>query len=511
MRFIADLHIHSRFSRATSRQLDVPTLHAWARRKGIGLLGTGDCIHPAWLPELKEHLEEAGDGFLRPKADVLRAADAEVPAACEGSPRFVLQTEISNIYKAGDRVRKVHNLIILPDFAAAERLAARLDAIGNIRSDGRPILGLDSRDLLEIALEADPRTIFIPAHIWTPWFSALGSKSGFDSIEECYRDLTPHIQAVETGLSSDPPMNWRVSSLDRFVLVSNSDAHSRSKLGREANLFSCPRTYEGLQAALETGRGLDGTLEFYPEEGKYHLDGHRKCGVRLDPEETRALPDGRCPTCGRKLTVGVLSRVVDLADRDPGVRGAKAKDFESLVSLDTVIGEVLGRGPATKGVQAACVSLLEKLGPELEILRDRPLEDIRRYGPADLDEAIRRIRAREIHALGGYDGEYGTVRVFREGERDAKGRGRGPGLLANTGPAPRPRPKPEAVSDALPDLRARRRLYLCRAGRRVRFGRARETQPSRFLADVERALVADGLPGRPGRRPTSGPIQKTLL
>ena len=429
MSFIADLHIHSRFSRATSKQLDVPTLHAWARRKGIGLLGTGDCIHPAWLPELKEHLEEAGDGLLRPKADLLRAADADVPAACEGSPRFVLQTEISNIYKAGDRVRKVHNLIILPDFAAAERLASRLDAIGNIRSDGRPILGLDSRDLLEIALEADPRTIFIPAHIWTPWFSALGSKSGFDSIEECYRDLTPHIHAVETGLSSDPPMNWRVSSLDRFVLVSNSDAHSPSKLGREANLLSCPRTYEGLRAALETGHGLDGTLEFYPEEGKYHLDGHRKCGVCLEPEETRTLPDGRCPTCGRKLTVGVLSRVVDLADRPLGVRGGKARDFESLVSLDTVIGEVLGRGPATKGVQAVYASMLEELGPELEILRDRPLEDIRRCGPADLDEAIRRIRAREIHAVGGYDGEYGTVRVFREGERDAKLKGRGPGLF----------------------------------------------------------------------------------
>jgi len=447
MRFIADLHIHSRFSRATSKQLDVPNLHAWARRKGVAVLGTGDCIHPAWLPELEEQLVEDGDGLYRARDDVARAADAEVPAACGDGPRFVLQTEISNIYKAGGKVRKVHNLILLPDLAAAARLAARLDAIGNIRSDGRPILGLDSRDLLEIALEADPRSIFIPAHVWTPWFSALGSKSGFDSIEECYRDLTPHVHAVETGLSSDPPMNWRVSSLDRFVLVSNSDAHSPSKLGREANLFDCPMSYDGIRAALETGEGLEGTLEFFPEEGKYHLDGHRKCRVRLAPEETRALPDGRCPECGRKLTVGVMHRVAELADRHAGTRSPRARDFESLVGLDQAVGEVLGRGPATKGVQAVYVSLLDALGSELSILRDVPLEDIRRHGPPDLDEAIRRIRGRGVHVLGGYDGEYGTVRIFREGERDAKARARGRGLFEGS---PHAAPPPPLVAAAAP-------------------------------------------------------------
>jgi uncharacterized protein (TIGR00375 family) len=329
----------------------------------------------------------------------------------------VLQTEISNIYKVGGHVRKVHNLILLPDFDAADRLAARLGAVGNIRADGRPILGLDSRDLLEITLEVDPRAVLIPAHVWTPWFSALGSKSGFDSIEACYRDLTPHVHAIETGLSSDPLMNWRVRGLDPFLLVSSSDAHSPSRLGREASLFDGEPSYEGIRRGLETGTGLLGTLEFFPEEGKYHLDGHRKCGVRLSPEEARSLPDLRCPVCGRPLTVGVLHRVTELADRPPGEEAPRAREFRSLVGLDQVLGEILGRGAATRGVQEAYDRLLAALGPELHILREVPLEDLRRHGPGDLVEAVRRIRAGEIHVLGGYDGEYGTVSIFRPAER----------------------------------------------------------------------------------------------
>ena len=292
--YIADLHIHSKYSRATSRDCDAPHLDFWARRKGIRLLGTGDFTHPAWRAELAEQLVPAEEGLY-----VLRE-EFRLPDRVGGeafAPRFVLSGEISSIYKKGDRVRKVHNLILLPSLEDAENLSHRLEAIGNIHSDGRPILGLDSRDLLEITLDVCPQAVFIPAHIWTPHFSLFGAFSGFDTVEACFGDLTSYIHAVETGLSSDPPMNWRVSALDRFTLVSNSDAHSPARLGREANLLDAGLSYPALARAIQTGEGFAGTVEFFPEEGKYHLDGHRSCQLCLTPAQTAAY-GGRCPVCG---------------------------------------------------------------------------------------------------------------------------------------------------------------------------------------------------------------------
>src|SRR5215470_1782467 len=307
MGFHGDLHVHSKYSRATSRDLDLEHMAWWAARKGIGVIGTGDCVHPAWLTEIRDKLVPAGGGLFRLKPELEAQIWKTLPPACVAPVRFMLSVEISTIYKKADRTRKIHHLIYASDFEAVDRLAASLGRIGNIASDGRPILGLDSRDLLEITLESGQHSYLVPAHIWTPWFAALGSQSGFDSIEECYGDLAPHIFAVETGLSSDPPMNRRVSGLDRFTLVSNSDAHSPPILGREACAFATELDYFAIRRALETGIGYGGTVEFFPEEGKYHLDGHRLCGVRLEPAETRSH-EGLCPACGKPLTVGVLSR-----------------------------------------------------------------------------------------------------------------------------------------------------------------------------------------------------------
>ena len=301
MTFYADLHVHSRFSRATSRNCDLEHLAIWARKKGIGVVGTGDFTHPAWRAELKQQLVPAEPGLFRLRPDLERAVERQLPPACAGgltAVRFMLSVEISTIYKKGEKTRKIHHLVYCPDFGSADRLVAALSRIGNLHSDGRPILGLDSRHLLEMTLESGPGSYLVPAHVWTPWFAALGSKSGFDAVDECYGDLSPHIFAVETGLSSDPPMNWRVSSLDRFRLMSNSDAHSPEKLGREVCVFHTDMDYFALRRALETGEGYGGTLEFFPEEGKYHLDGHRNCNVRLEPDETRRH-QGRCPACGK--------------------------------------------------------------------------------------------------------------------------------------------------------------------------------------------------------------------
>jgi len=438
MRLIADLHIHSRFSRATSRELDFVALHRAALEKGIGLVGTGDFTHPGWLAEIREQLEPAEDGLFRLKPDARRAAEAGLPAACAGEVRFVLEVEVSNIYKRDGRTRKNHNLVFVPSLDAAERFNEKLAAIGNLASDGRPILGLDARHLLEIALETDPLAFLVPAHIWTPWFSLLGSKSGFDSLEECFGDLAKHVFAAETGLSSDPPMNWRVSGLDRLTLISNSDAHSPAKLGREANLLDIELGYEPLLAAVRDRRGYGGTIEFYPEEGKYHLDGHRKCGQRLTPARTREL-GGRCPVCGGLITVGVMSRVEDLADRPPGSRSEGAATFSSLVPLDEIAGAVLGVGAASGRVAALRERVLARVGPELTVLREAPLEEIERGGGPLLAEAVRRVRAGELAIDAGYDGEFGTVRIFAEGERE---RLAGQLSMAGTGreaPAPKRR------------------------------------------------------------------------
>lgn len=415
--FIADLHIHSKYSRATARDCDVAHLAIWAQRKGIAVVGTGDFTHPAWREELQRTLIADGSGLYALRPEVSRQVAAEVPESCRAEVRFLLTAEISTIYKHDGRTRKVHHLLLAPDFETVERIVARLLRIGNLASDGRPILGLSSRNLLQIVLESDPRSALIPAHIWTPWFAVLGSKSGYDAIDACYGDLAPEIFAVETGLSSDPAMNWRVSSLDRFRLLSNSDAHSPSKLGREATCFTCERSYDGIIAALRDGSGYDGTIEFYPEEGKYHADGHLACNQRLTPEQTQRL-DGRCPACGGAITVGVLHRVEALADRPEGCAPpATAGRVRSLIPLAEVLAEVTGRGAATKGVAAHHGRLLSELGPELSILLSTPVDAIGRCGPAALAEAIARLRRGEVLREAGYDGKYGVIRLFRPEER----------------------------------------------------------------------------------------------
>lgn len=413
--YCADLHVHSAFSRATSRECNLAGLAGWAGVKGIDVVGTGDFTHPGWLSILREMLVAAEPGFFRLRGETIPSplpGHPPVPA----SVRFVLSTEISCIYKRHGAVRKVHNLVYVPDMASAERLAARLAGIGNIESDGRPILRLDSRDLLEMVLEEAPGGFLVPAHIWTPWFSLFGSRSGFDTVEECFGDLAPYVFALETGLSSDPAMNRMVSALDRFALISNSDCHSPSRLGREANLFATGFDFFSLRDALKENRceTFRGTVEFFPEEGKYHLDGHRACSVRLVPEETRRL-GGRCPGCGRPLTVGVLHRVLELADRHGPLHAPDAPGFFSLVPLPEVLGEILGAGPGTKGVMGLYSRLVALFGSEFGLLLRAAPEDIREISPL-LAEAVARIRAGRVFRQGGYDGEYGTVRVFGEGE-----------------------------------------------------------------------------------------------
>jgi len=416
--FLADLHIHSHYSRATSKESTPEEYHRWACLKGLGLLGTGDCTHPGWREELRGKLERGDDGLYMLRDDLRDRVEDDLPPSCRKEVRFVPSAEISCIYKKAGRTRKIHILLILPDLEAAERLSEELSKIGNLESDGRPILGLDAKALFEIVLEVSPESLYIPAHIWTPHFSLFGANSGFDAMEECFEELTPHIAALETGLSSDPPMNWRLSALDPFPLVSHSDAHSPKNLAREADVFRAELSYEGLRKALR-GEGEDrllGTLEFYPEEGKYHYDGHRSCGVRWHPRQT-IRAGGICPVCGRKVTVGVLHRVEELADRPEGVRPPSARPYESLVPLPEVIGDALGTGAETKKVQNLYRRLLSRIGPELFILREAPLEDISRVDPL-VAEGVRRVRERELEVLPGYDGEYGKVRVFREGERE---------------------------------------------------------------------------------------------
>ncbi|MFY1587774.1 UvrD-helicase domain-containing protein [Micromonospora sp. WMMD734] len=418
--FVADLHIHSKYSRACSRDLTLPNLGWWARRKGIGVLGTGDFTHPAWYDHLRETLQPAEPGLYRlgpeAEADIARRLPPRLADAAEADPvRFMLSVEISTIYKRDDRTRKVHHLIYLPDLDAVARFNTALGRIGNLGSDGRPILGLDSRDLLEITLEASEDGYLVPAHIWTPWFSALGSKSGFDAIADCYADLAEHVFAVETGLSSDPAMNWRVGSLDRYRLVSNSDAHSPPALAREATVFSSARDYFAIRDALRTGDGLAGTIEFFPEEGKYHADGHRLCGVNWSPERTRAA-GGRCPECGKPLTVGVLSRVEELADRPDGHRPEHAREVTHLVPLAEILGEINKVGPRSKKVEGKLNELVAALGPELEILTRTPVDEIGRVGGELLAEGIGRLRRGDVRRVPGYDGEYGVITLFDPAE-----------------------------------------------------------------------------------------------
>lgn len=440
MNFIADLHIHSRFSRATSKALTPRHLAAWAVCKGIDVLGTGDFTHPQWRAELREQLVlDENSGLYRlqgPPETLPFMQDATNPL--QPAPLFCLQAEISSIYKRHGKVRKVHNLVFVPSLEDAERLSQRLAQIGNLNADGRPILGLDSRDLLEITLDTCHDAVLIPAHVWTPWFAIFGSKSGFDRLEDCFDDLSSHIFALETGLSSDPAMNRMLSQLDGYALISNSDAHSGPNLGREGNLFYGSPSYDGIFSALraaarrEDQESLDcrflGTLEFYPEEGKYHLDGHRACQVVLDPREANALGN-ICPVCGKPLTIGVLHRVLELADRESPAQLPLEPEARSLIPLPELISEIIGFGTSSRKVQERYAQLLRQLGSELDILCTIPESDIRTHWEP-LGEAISRMRSGQVFRQGGYDGEYGVVRVFEPGELVNKKISRLPGIGA---------------------------------------------------------------------------------
>ncbi|MBN2176006.1 MAG: UvrD-helicase domain-containing protein [Bacteroidales bacterium] len=414
MKFIGDFHIHSHYSRATSKELKPEFLDYWANRKGIKVVGTGDFTHPGWLGELSEKLEPAEDGLFKLKREFVipNQSNANDPV------RFMLTTEISNIYKKGGKVRKVHNVIFAPDFEVAEKIQNKLSGMGfNITSDGRPILGLDSKKLLEISLDISDKIFFVPAHIWTPWFSVLGSKSGFDSVEECFEDLSDQIFAVETGLSTDPPMNWMVSSLDKYTLIANSDAHSPEKLGRNANIFKTEISYPDIIEAMKTGdpEKFLGTIDFFPEEGKYHYDGHRKCGIRWNPLETLEHNE-ICPVCKKPVTIGVLNRVAQLADRDDLNTRPNRHDFISLVPLKEILAELEGVGPDSQKAERRYDSVIKQAGNEFNLLLHWDLKGVEKVGGEILGEAIKRMRNREIFIREGYDGEFGVIRVFREGE-----------------------------------------------------------------------------------------------
>jgi uncharacterized protein (TIGR00375 family) len=418
MHFIADLHIHSLYSRATSKQSHLRSLAAWAQIKGAHVIGTGDFTHPLWVRALKDVLAPAEPGFFQLKSTV--TPDFPFPFSHDFfSTRFVLSAEVSCIYKRHGRVRKVHNLVCVPDFASAERINDVLATIGNLAADGRPVLGLDSRDLLEIVLEKAPDGFLVPAHIWTPWFSLFGSRSGFDSVEECYGDLSSHVFALETGLSSNPDMNRLVSALDRFSLISNSDCHSPTKLCREATIFDTGFDFFAMKSALQvpcdaTGhRHLAATVEFYPEEGKYHHDGHRNCGFSCAPRKSKDL-SGICPVCGKPLTIGVLSRVLALADRLVPVYPPGAPDVYSLIPLSEILSELLGVGSGSKTVMGKYYRLIQQVGPELTILIETPINQLANTGIPRFAEAVSRVRQNMVQRKAGFDGVFGKITVYNE-------------------------------------------------------------------------------------------------
>jgi len=413
MRFIADFHVHSHYSRATSKDMCPEGIWKWAQLKGVRVIGTGDFTHPKWLKELDEKLEPGGDGLFTLRKEY---QTGDVPVSCRTDVRFILSAEISCIYSKNGKTRKIHSIILAPDFAGAARINLALSKIGNLLSDGRPILGLDAKELLKITLDKSPEAMLIPAHAWTPHFSVFGAASGFDAMEECFEELTPHIHAIETGLSSDPLMNWRLSALDRLTLVSNSDAHSAAKIGREANILDTDISYPSIIESIKTRKGFLGTIEFFPEEGKYHYDGHRDCGVSLTPKET--VHHGHlCPVCNRKVTIGVMHRVEKLADRDHGFRLEGAPSFTSIIPLPEIIAEGLKCGVNTKKVESLYFPLLEKLGSEFTILLESPLDDIERASTPLIREAVTRMRTGNVHIAPGYDGEFGKIRIFGDVER----------------------------------------------------------------------------------------------
>ena len=413
MKYIADFHVHSKYSRATSPDMSPGGLWRWSQLKGVTVIGTGDFTHPRWLAELQEKLEPAAEGLFSLKK---KFRPDTVPESCKTDISFILSAEISCIYRKHDKTRKVHCIVIAPTFDDAMKINKQLSLVGNLSADGRPILGLDAKDLLKIVIRESSEAMLIPAHIWTPHFSVFGAVSGFDSLEECFEELTPHIYALETGLSSDPSMNWRLSALDSLTLISNSDAHSPRKLGREANILETEISYASILSALKTRKGFSGTIEFYPEEGKYHADGHRDCGVCLSPEET-IRHNYLCPVCGRKVTVGVLHRVVKLADRQDGFRPEGAPSYRSIIPLEEIIAETRNVGVNSKAVEKVYTTLLEDHGNEFRILLEVPVEDIEASGFPRIAEALARMRENRIYIAAGYDGEFGKIKIFEEVKR----------------------------------------------------------------------------------------------
>ena len=397
MRLIADLHIHSRYSRACSQQMEVTTLARWARIKGVDLLGTGDFTHPLYFSELKAKLETTEGGLLRLKGE-------------RQGPYFIPTVEVNNIYHQAGRLRKIHTLIVAPSLEVAEKINQRLRSRGNLSSDGRPTFTFPAKDLVRLVLDVSADSLLIPAHAWTPWFSLFGSNSGFDSLEECFEEESANIHAIETGLSSDPAMNWRLSALDRITLISNSDAHSPRKIAREANVFNCAPTYEAIVASIKSHdpEKFLFTIEFFPQEGKYHYDGHRKCGVRWSPAETKGY-QGLCPVCGKAVTVGVMHRVDDLADREEGYIPPRAIPAKHLVPLEEILADALSARPGTKTVDREYERLTGVLGSELQILLDVEEEELKKNCPPRVCEGILKVRREEIEVEPGYDGVYGKI------------------------------------------------------------------------------------------------------
>ena len=401
MEFIADFHIHSKYSRATSRDMDVKHLAEWARLKGITLMGTGDFTHHLWLEELKHNLEDLGNGLFKYQGIY-----------------FILTSEISSIYSKRGKTYRIHNMIFSPSFKTTDKINEVLSRQGNLASDGRPILGLDAAELARIIFDIDENCMVVPGHIWTPWFSLFGSMSGFDRIQDCFEDQTPKIFALETGLSSDPAMNWRLSALDRFTLISNSDSHSPAKIGREANVFDCELNYQTIREVLKTKdkKRFLYTVEFFPEEGKYHFDGHRLCAIRFSPKETRQN-NGRCPKCGKPLTVGVMNRVEQLADRPEGYTPVNAIPYRNLVSLDEIIAETKGVNKGSVAVEREYRSCVAKFGTEFEILLKASREELLKGLPPRIAEGVLRVREGKVNIKAGFDGEYGIISIFGEEEK----------------------------------------------------------------------------------------------
>ena len=414
---IVDLHLHSKYSRATSRDMDLEGMYHWGKIKGINVIGTADFTHPEWFSELRDKLQPAEPGLFKLKDEISQKLDSLIPESCrDNSIRFILSVEISNIYSKNDRVRKLHNLVIVPSFEVASYINSELNKIGNLKADGRPILGMDSKELLKITLASDPGSLFIPAHIWTPWFAMFGSKSGFDSITEAFEELTPEIKAVETGLSSDPFMNWRLLELTGITLVSNSDAHSPRNLGREANVINSKLDYFDIIEAIKTGdKRFVGTIEFFPQEGKYHYDGHKSCRVSFSPEET-LKHQGICPKCNKRLTVGVDYRVNELADKPFGYRPDKHKLVEYIVPLAEIISEVVGvKTKTSPKVSQVYDQLINAFGDEFSILRTIKVNKIKNKYP-QVALAIKKMRKRDVFIEPGYDGVFGVVKIFKPGE-----------------------------------------------------------------------------------------------